>query len=362
MAFGARGQSLNLHARHIHARWAFALAALAGNAQRHGGGDFIPRQSIRPQLTRERQAQRIGAPASQMLFIACCAIGWAHDIGIKLPAGAIVVAHLNRAQQAAERAGIVRPIQYGRYRRIGGVIWPIAKQAAIIHARRACDAIGVEQGARIKSVLHFFKGSDDAIPKHRAMEFRPHNAITMFTGMAALIRAHQREAFLGDGAHFLNVRAILHVQHRPHMQAANRRMRIPGALGAVLGENLIQPFGVIRQIIQTDRAIFNEGNRFPITLHGHHDIQARFAHFRNRGLKAGIGRAYHQAGMAQIRHHFIQPRQIAEQRAIFLAVEFHNQQTIRFANQHPVNRGAIDRDGTPQIDHGAIHQFHRFRH
>ena len=66
--------------------------------------------------------------------------------------------------------------------------------------------------------------------------------------------------------------------------------------------------------------------------------------------------------MAQIRHHFVKPRQIAQQRAIFLAVEFHDQQAIRFANQHLVNRGAIDRDGTPQINHGAIHQLHRFRH
>ena len=130
----------------------------------------------------------------------------------------------------------------------------------------------------------------------------------------------------------------------------------------MLGENLIQFFGVIGQIIQTDGAIFNEGNRFPIALHGHHDIEASFTHLSNRGLKARISGAHHLAGMAQIRHHFIQPRQIAQQRAIFLAVEFHNQQAIRFADQHFVNGRAIDRDGTAQIDHGAIHQFHRFRH
>ena len=146
------------------------------------------------------------------------------------------------------------------------------------------------------------------------------------------------------------------------MQAADRSMRIPSALGAMLGENLIQLFGVIGQIIQPHRAIFNEGNRFPIPLHGHHDIEARFAHLGNRGLEARIRRAHHLAGMAQIRHHFVKPRQIAQQRAIFLAVEFHNQQAIRFADQHLVNRCAIDRDGTPQINHGAIHQFHRFRH
>ena len=313
-------------------------------------------------MTRERQAQRIRPPARQVLFIPRRAIGWAHDIGIKLPAGAVVVAHLNRAQQAAKRAGIVRPIQHRRYRRIRRIIRPIAKQRTIIHARRARDAVGVQQTARVKRVLHFFKGSNDPIPKHRAMEFRPHNTITMFAGMTALVFPHQGEAFLGNGAHFRNIRAILHVQHRPHMQAAHGRMRIPGALGAMLGENLIQLFGVIGQIIQTDGAIFNEGNWFPIPLHGHHDIQASFAHLRNRGLKPGIGGAHHLAGMAQIRHHFVKPRQIAQQRAIFLAVEFHNQQAIRFADQHFVNGRAIDRDGSAQIDHGAIHQFHRFRH
>ena len=194
------------------------------------------------------------------------------------------------------------------------------------------------------------------------MEFGPHNAITMFAGMAALVFPHQGEAFLGNGAHFRDICAVLHVQHGAHMQAAHGCVRIPGALGAMLGENLIQLFGVIRQIIQTDRAIFNEGNRFPIALHGHHDIEASFTHLSNRCLKACISGAHHLAGMAQIRHHFIKPGQIPHQRAIFLAVEFHNQQAIRFANQHLVNRGAIDRDGTPQIDHGAIHQLHRFRH
>ena len=52
--------------------------------------------------------------------------------------------------------------------------------------------------------------------------------------MRALVFAHHREGLLGDRAHLLDVELLLQVEHRPHMQAADRGVRVPGAVGAVL--------------------------------------------------------------------------------------------------------------------------------
>ena len=189
-----------------------------------------------PELAGDRQPQRIGAAARDVLLVAGGAIGRAHHAAFELAAGAVVVAHLDRALEAAAGAGIGRPVERGLQLR-DAIVRRIAKQRAIVHLGRIDDLAGIEHIARIEALLDLAEIGDDARAEHRLVEFGAHQAVAMLAGMRALVFAHHREGLFGDGAHRLDVLLELQVEHRAHMQAAFGGVRIHGAAGAVLGED-----------------------------------------------------------------------------------------------------------------------------
>ena len=144
------------------------------------------------------------------------------------------------------------------------------------------------------------------------------------------------------------------------MQAADGGMRVPGALGVVFREDVVQPFRVIGQVLQIDGAIFDERDRFAVPLHRHHDIKSGLAHLRDIGLEPGIDRA-HDMRRAQIAHQLFQLVQLRQQRAILMAVELDDQQRVRLPDQHPVDGLAVNGNTAAEVDHRAIDQLHRFR-
>ena len=103
-------QELGLHAGHVHACGALALAAFALYAQVHGLFHLRACEPLRAELTRQRQTQGIGASAGQVLLVAGHPVRRAHRAGIKLAAVPVVVAHLDRLAQALCRifAGTAR--------------------------------------------------------------------------------------------------------------------------------------------------------------------------------------------------------------------------------------------------------------
>ena len=120
----------------------------------------------------------------------------------------------------------------------------------------------------------------------------------MLAGMRALVFAHHREGFFGDGAHRLDVLFELQVEHRAHMQAAFRGMRIHGAAGAVLGEDLVEPRGIVGEMRQRHRAVLDEGDRLALLLHRHHDVEAGGAKLGDAGLQRGFDDLDHAAPFA----------------------------------------------------------------
>ena len=136
-------QELDLHPRHVDAGRAFAPAALARDAQIHRLAHVFRDERIGSELARQGQAQRVGAAAGQVLLVAGGAKGRAHHRGVALAAGAVVVAHLDRAGEAAP----FRPVERGRNRQ-RPVVGPVAEQAAVVHLRGPHDLAGVEQARR----------------------------------------------------------------------------------------------------------------------------------------------------------------------------------------------------------------------
>ena len=120
--------------------------------------------------------------------------------------------------------------------------------------------------------------------------------------MRALVFADHRERLLGDRPHLSDVELLLNVEHRPHMQAADRGVRVPGAVSAVLFEDTGQPLGVVGEVFEAHRAVFEERDRFTVALHRHHDVEALRAHFPDRGLKGRVGGFDDGGGKPEIAH------------------------------------------------------------
>src|SRR6185437_4495223 len=107
----------------------------------------------------------------------------------------------------------------------------------------------------------------------------------MLAAEGAAVLAHQLGGFLRDGAHLL--RAIApHVEDRSHVQRADRRVRVPGALRAVAREHLGEGGGVFGQVLERYVAILDEADRFAVALQAHHDVEARLAYLPESPLRA----------------------------------------------------------------------------
>ena len=107
----ARGLHLDLHARHVDAGGAFAPAGLAGHAELERLRHLVRGQRVGAELARDREAQRVGAAAGDVALVAGDAVARAHDAAGERAAGAVVVAHLDRALETAAGAGIGRPVE-----------------------------------------------------------------------------------------------------------------------------------------------------------------------------------------------------------------------------------------------------------
>ncbi len=62
--------------------------------------------------------------------------------------------------------------------------------------------------------------------------------------------------------------------------------------------------GVIGEVFEPHGAILEKGDRFPVALHRHHDVEAGCAHFPDRLLKGGVDRLDDGAREAEIAHQF----------------------------------------------------------
>ena len=183
----------------------------------------------------------------------------------------------------------------------------------------------------------------------------------MLAGVRAFVFAHQFERLFGDGAHLLGAQILFHVEDRPHMQGPDRSVGVPGALGVVFVKNLGQAVGVIGQVLQANRAILDEGHRFTVALHRHHDVEALLADLPNRRLETGVGGFDNRVWITEIGH---QGDQVAQFAQVFIGPrlsEFDQQQGCRVALHETVDRRLEHGDVAGQGDHRVIDQFDRHR-
>src|SRR5262249_43110916 len=108
----------------------------------------------------------------------------------------------------------------------------------------------------------------------RLVKFRAHKPVTVLARMRALVFADHCESLLGDRPHLFDFELLFDVEHWAHMQATDRGMGVPSAIGAVLFEDAAQALGVVGEVFESYRAILKKRDRLSVTLHRHHDVEA----------------------------------------------------------------------------------------
>jgi len=126
-------------------------------------------------------------------------------------------------------------------------------------------------------------------------------------------------------------------------------------------EDLRQAIGVLGQVLQRHRAIFDEGDRLAVALHGHHDVQPGLADFPQAALLGCIGDLDHRAGKAEIPEQFFQAREPLDQGIAIVASEFDQQDRVRVTQEETFHHRPELVVLACEGDHGAVDQFHRIR-
>src|ERR1700689_1336532 len=179
-----RRENLDLHARHVDARRAFAAARLAGNAELQRFDHLVGRQGVGAELAGYREAQRIRAAPRHVALIAGHAIRGTHRAAGELSAFAVVVAHLDSAREAAGWTRKGGPVER-RLELEDAIIWMKAKIRAIVETRRADDFAGIVEPFWVKAVLHLLESPHQPRAEHALVKFGAHDAIAMLARMRA---------------------------------------------------------------------------------------------------------------------------------------------------------------------------------
>jgi hypothetical protein len=110
-------------------------------------------------------------------------------------------------------------------------------------------------------------------------------------------------------------------------------------------------------VLERHRAILDEGDRLPVPLHRHHDIQAGLPDIPDCPLQIGLGDLDDAARQAEIGHELDQVLQSPGA----LIGEFHQQDRVGVAADERVHRLFECGNVASQRDHGAIDELHRSR-
>ena len=81
----------------------------------------------------------------------------------------------------------------------------------------------------------------------------------------------------------------LEVDHGPHMQAADRSMRIDAGLGLVPRDDLQELVDVVAQVLGGDRGVLDERDRLGVSFLGHRQPQRHRPQLPDARLRRRIG-------------------------------------------------------------------------
>ena len=189
--------------------------------------------------------------------------------------------------------------------------------------------------------------------------FAAAQAVAVLAAEGALVLAHQRAGLFGDRAHL--GRAVgAHVEDGPHVQRADRRVRVPGAAAAVLARTPAVSASVYSARCSSGTAQSSmklTGLPSPLRLIMMLRPALRTSHRFFCGASSGISTTLPGRPSSPIRS--TRSFSLRQQRCLVAARELDQQDGRGPADQRGLDGGPEGRVGEAQLDHRAVDQLDR---
>ena len=110
----------------------------------------------------------------------------------------------------------------------------------------------------------------------------------MFARKCSAVLEHQLGDFLGDGLELAHAFLGLEVDHRPHMKAADRGVRIDAGRRPVARDDLQELVDIVAQVLGRDRGVLDERDRLGVSFLGHRKPQRHRAELPHACLRRRV--------------------------------------------------------------------------
>ena len=275
-------QKLGLEPGHIDIGRALALARLAFETEVEHLVHVGIGESLKAELAGDRQPKQVGAAPGAIFLVAGCLERGAHRPFALLAAGTDTCAQFGGRQQAAIGAEVERRL-HGR-RDIAGSIAQVRRQR-----RRIDDLAGVEQVVGVNRLLQLSERLVEHASIHLLLKRAAHQAVAVLARKSTAVLEHQLGDLFGDGRELAHALLGLEVDHRPDVQAADRRVGIDAGLGLMPGDQRQELGDVIAQMLRRDGRVFNKRDGLGVSFLGHGKAQRHRAQLPDSRLRGRVG-------------------------------------------------------------------------
>ena len=344
-------QPLGLDLGHVDIRRAFRLAGLAGEAEvqhlMHAGR----RELFLRQGSGQRRPERVGPAAGRMLLVHGGVIGGAHGSGHALAADARAVAHLDGSREPA----LGREIQFGVDGERPVIAAPpeIPGQVGSVH-----DLARIQDVPRVERPLEFQEPLVDPVAEQPAVVPATRDPVAMLARHGTAMIHHQPEDLVGDRRHLPHARRVFQVDHRAHVQAADRGVAVIAAVRVVLLEDFAKAFQETPHAFDRHRRVLHESDRLVVSLHRHQDAEGFLPDAPDLGLPGRVPDRQIAVADPPGREQGLQPLQLRGDFRLALAVILDDQHRLRVA-VHPVELVRERRIGAGVVENELVDQLRR---
>ncbi|GBD19559.1 hypothetical protein HRbin27_02066 [bacterium HR27] len=264
-------EKLRLDPRHVDARWALALAGLAGKTQiEHLVGARIGEMAWLEDAASQRVPQGIGPCPRRIALVAGRHVGGAHRTAADFPADASTVAHLDRAEKAAVLFEAEERLRFDRV-----VVRPVPQ--VLVERWTVDDLAGVEQVEWVESGFQFAHALVEGRAEQQRVEFSPGEAVPVLAAQDPTEPLGEFERALGERSHRPHTVSGLQVHERANVEAAGAGVGVECCSGAMLGDEAQDLADVLCQMFDWDRDVLDAGDRLVVAANTVEEAESGFA-------------------------------------------------------------------------------------
>ena len=269
-------QELVLELCHVDVRGAFALAALALEAEVEGFVESAACEGVGGQSAGDGGAKEVGAAPGGVLFVAGCHEGGTHG-AVGLATGAHAVAHIECAFEAV-LVGEVKPSGEGEGL-VAGAVAQIVGQG-----RGVDDLAGIQDAVGVEGLLDLPESVVDFGAEHLLRPDASNDAVAVFAAEGAAEFLDEVGDFGGDGGHGVQSLLSLEADEGADVEAADAGVAVVAGGGAVIANDFVEAADEEAEVLRVDGGVFDEGDGLGVAADAHEQAEAGFANGPDVGL------------------------------------------------------------------------------